>query len=147
MPPVARAKQPKNLENPRAAEDALVEAALEARENAYAPYSSFEVGAAVLTADGVIITGCNVENASYGLSLCAERSAVARAVAEGHQRFTMVAVATQSSPPSPPCGLCLQTLAEFETDLRVVLVNPQGERARLQLATLLPVRFQKKNLD
>lgn len=123
-----------------------MEAALAAREQAYAPYSEFHVGAALLTEGGEIVTGCNVENASYGLSLCAERSAVARAVAEGHRHFTAIAVATPSDPPSPPCGLCLQTLAEFETDLKVVLVNAQGRRARLRLASLLPVRFRKENL-
>ncbi|MDF1564631.1 MAG: cytidine deaminase [Deltaproteobacteria bacterium] len=144
---MASAKRKQGTPDLRALEDTLVEAALEARKKAYAPYSGFLVGAALLTESGEIVGGCNVENASYGLSICAERTAVARAVAQGHQHFTMVAVATQSSPPSPPCGVCLQTLAEFETDLRVVLVNPQGERARLQLTTLLPVRFQKKSLE
>jgi len=117
------------------------------RAFSYAPYSKFHVGSAICSSsDGQIFSGCNVENASYGLSLCAERSAVAVAVAQGHTRFSAIAVATATSPPSPPCGLCLQTLAEFERDMMVILVNPAGERVRVRLATLLPVRFQKENL-
>ena len=115
-------------------------------DRAYAPYSGFRVGAALRTADGSIVTGCNVENAAYGLSICAERTAIARAVAEGHRHFDVIVVATRTSPPSPPCGQCLQTMAEFEPDLAVILVNPQGERSRLHLGDLLPVRFEKQVL-
>lgn len=128
-------------------EDELVAAALAARENAYAPYSKFYVGAALLTEDGEVVQGCNVENASYGLCICAERTAVTRAVAEGKRRYLAVAIATDTSPPSPPCGVCLQTLIEFSDDMPVWLVNPQGERMRFRLRTLMPVRFRKEVLQ
>jgi cytidine deaminase len=90
-----------------------------------------------------IVPGCNVENVSYGLCLCAERTAVAAAVAAGQRHYKACAVATASSPPSAPCGMCRQVLAEFNEDLAIVLVNPQGERARVTLAELLPAGFDK----
>lgn len=123
--------------------DALIAAALDQRQRAYAPYSRFQVGAALLTEGGVVYTGCNVENASYGLCLCAERSAIAAAVAAGERRLVAIAVATGSSPPSPPCGLCRQTLAEFADDLPIALVNPQGERIDTTLAALFPMGFTR----
>lgn len=126
--------------------DDLVQAATEVRKHAHAPYSNFHVGAALRCKDGTVIEGCNVENASYGLSLCAERSAVARAVAQGYLEFDALAVVTSTSPPAPPCGLCLQTLAEFADDLPVILANPAGERIRIRLTSLLPVRFRPENL-
>jgi len=119
----------------------LVEAALEVRRNAYAPYSGFAVGAALRGADGRIYSGCNVENASYGATICAERNALARAVAEGERRFELLVIATSSSPPAPPCGLCRQVLGEFRTDLPMLLVNPRGEVVRTRLDRLLPQPF------
>ena len=129
--------------------DELAARALEARERAYAPYSGYQVGSAVLGDDGAIYPGANVENASYGLALCAERSAVAAAVMGGARRIDAVAVATASSPPAAPCGMCLQTLSEFAGDpaaLRVILVNPQGERRELSLADCLPHGFRREQL-
>ena len=128
--------------------DELAAHALAARKRAYAPYSGYAVGCAVL-AGGAIHDGANVENASYGLALCAERSAVARAVFAGATQLEAVAVATASSPPAAPCGMCLQTLTEFSSDpaeLRVVLVNPVGERRELTLAELLPQGFRREQL-
>jgi len=124
-------------------EDTLVAAALEARDRAYAPYSHYHVGCAV-AADTDIYRGANIENASYGLTLCAERAAASAAVIAGHRRIDAVAVATQSSPPAPPCGMCLQTIAEFAADpatLPVVVVNDRGERRRFTLGELLPHGF------
>lgn len=121
--------------------ETLVAAAVQVRERAYAPYSNYKVGAALLTASGRLYTGCNVENASYGLCLCAERSAVARAVCEGERELVAVAVATSSSPPAPPCGLCRQTLAEFARDLPIVLVNDAGERIDTTLEAIFPQSF------
>lgn len=136
-------------------EDADVESELEelvpqahlVRENAYAPYSRFKVGAVLLGESGRVYAGCNVENASYGLCLCAERSAVAQAVALGERRFRGIVIATQSEPPSPPCGLCRQTLVEFARRLPVLLVSASGTRVRTSLDELLPMSFTQDNLD
>jgi cytidine deaminase len=124
-------------------EEDLIAAALAARDRAYAPYSHYRVGSAVL-AGGKVYLGANVENASYGLTLCAERAAVSIAVLDGQRSIEAVALATDSSPPAAPCGMCLQTLAEFAADpakLPVIAVNPKGERVRLTLAELLPHGF------
>ena len=130
----------------RALESALPGAALRARKRAYAPYSRFKVGAAVL-ADGQVFSGCNVENASYGLAICAERSAIVQAVAAGKRRVEAVAIATGTSPPTPPCGMCLQTFAEFgRWDMAVVLCGARGERVRTTLRALLPHGFSRKYL-
>ena len=126
--------------------DPLVQAAAAARDRAYAPYSQFRVGAALETADGEIITGCNVENASYGLTMCAERVAVGRAVAEGHTRFTRVAVVTAAAALTPPCGACRQVLWEFAPDAVVTLANPAGETADYRLRDLLPAAFGPEQL-
>src|SRR5262245_3927995 len=101
--------------------DDLIRAAIEARHRAYAKYSNFLVGAAVFTADGAIFTGCNVENASYGLTICAERAAVFNAVAAGQRQFKLLAIATTGG--ATPCGACRQVLAEFAMDLPILLVN------------------------
>lgn len=120
----------------------LIAAALGARERAYAPFSGYRVGAALSTAEGAIVAGANVENRSFGLSICAERSAVVAAVAAGHRSFTAAVVVTESSPPAAPCGLCRETLAEFARSLPILLVNPQGERRLVDLAELLPMPFE-----
>ena len=128
--------------------DELALRALRAAKRAYAPYSGYMVGCAI-SAGGTIYEGVNVENASYSLAMCAERSAVAIAVSSGAQRIDAVAVATGSSPPAAPCGACLQTLTEFAGDpheMRLVLVNPHGERRDLTLADCLPFGFRKDQL-
>ena len=123
----------------------LIEAATAVRDNAYAPYSDYAVGAALLTADGEIHTGCNVENASFGISLCAERNAVATAVAAGAGQFHAIAVFTRSSPPAAPCGACRQVLAEFG-DFPVILANLAGDRHETTVSRLLPKPFQGADL-
>jgi len=122
-------------------EDALVQAALRARLNAFAPFSKFLVGAAIEDADGRIHTGCNVENASYGLTLCAERVAVFKAVSEGVHKFRRVAVAADTEVLTPPCGACRQILWEFCGDVELVLVNLQGKTESYHLKELFPKPF------
>jgi cytidine deaminase len=125
----------------------LLEAARAARERAIAPFSGFRVGAALETASGEIVTGCNVENATFGLTLCAERVALFKALSEGHRAFRRVAVVADAAEPTPPCGACRQILWEFAGDIEVVLAGPAGERRRLQLADLLPLPFDGRFLD
>lgn len=122
----------------------LVNHALEARKNAYAPYSNYAVGAALLLDNGEIITGVNIENASFGGTVCAERSAVFSAVSQGFKNFKAIAVVTESSPPASPCGLCRQVLAEFAPDLPIIMANTKGEMAETNLGTLLPMQFRLK---
>jgi cytidine deaminase len=124
----------------------LIEAARAARERAIAPFSGFRVGAALETAGGEIVTGCNIENATYGLTLCAERVALFKALSEGHRAFRRVAVVAGAVEPTPPCGACRQVLWEFAGDIEVVLVGPAGEASRLQLADLLPRPFDARFL-
>jgi cytidine deaminase len=119
----------------------LIDAARRARAHAVAPYSGFKVGAALETADGSIVTGCNIENASYGLTLCAERVAMFKALSEGHRRFTRVAVVADTADPTPPCGACRQILWEFAGDIDVLLANLSEERARYRMRDLLPLPF------
>jgi cytidine deaminase len=126
--------------------DRLVAAAQSVRERAHAPYSKFAVGAAVLDGDGQIHLGCNVENASYGLSVCAERHAVGCAVAAGSSRFVAIAVVADTTPPTSPCGACRQVLAEFG-DMPVILANPRGERTTTSVAHLLPEAFGPAALE
>lgn len=116
----------------------LLSAAIAARGRAYAPYSKFLVGAALLCPDGEIFSGCNVENISYGLTICAERTAAATAISQGHQKFTALAVVTETNLPTSPCGACRQFLAEFSPDLWIVSATLAGAREEWQLATLLP---------
>jgi cytidine deaminase len=121
----------------------LLEAAQEARRNSYSPFSHFPVGAAVETADGSIYAGCNVENSSYGLTVCAERNAIASAIADGHREFVAVLVVAERTPPAQPCGMCLQTIAEFAPpEIPIVLVNPTGDRREQRLKDYLPDPFQ-----
>jgi cytidine deaminase len=129
-----------------AAPPTLVAAARAARRRAYAPYSSFKVGAA-LAAGGRIFVGCNVENASFGLTVCAERTAVGAMVTAGVRRLDTVVVASGTTPPTPPCGMCLQTLAEFGgPDLRVLLAGAGGAVVETTLGALLPQAFGKRFL-
>jgi len=98
----------------------VIKQAIEAMENAYAPYSKFKVGAALLTKSGKIYTGCNIENSSYGASVCAERVAIFKAVSEGEHDFELLVVATKTEEPSPPCGICRQVISEFSNDLPII---------------------------
>jgi cytidine deaminase len=120
---------------------ALITAATQVRENAHAPFSNFRVGAAVEDESGRIFTGCNVENATYGLTLCAERVAIFKAISEGSRRFKRVAVVADTEELTPPCGACRQILWEFCGDVPVVLANLDGKTETLQLGTLFPRAF------
>lgn len=126
---------------PNASEAELLAVATAARARAYAPYSVFAVGAALLCADGTVVAGTNVENASYGLSMCAERSAVFAAVAGGRTSFVALAVAGPPDATTPPCGACRQVLAEFAPGLRVTYTTSDGASAATTLDALLPVTF------
>ena len=124
----------------------LQERATTAMERAYAPYSSFRVGAALLAADGTVVEGCNVENASFPAGLCAERVAVGAAVARGMRQFDAVAIVTEAEVPTPPCGICLQVLMEFAPDLPVLSVTRGGAEARWTMSELLPHAFTPTSL-
>ena len=124
----------------------LVQRARDAMKNAWAPYSNFQVGAAIEAADGRVYVGCNVESASYGLTICAERMALGAAVAGGARKLKRVVVTTDVDPPAAPCGACRQLLAEFGLSLEVLSVGPSTER-RWTLAQLLPDAFTKETLD
>src|ERR1700682_1857396 len=121
--------------------DALLEAALRVRENAHAPFSKFKVGAAIEDESGRIFTGCNVENATYGLTVCAERVAVFKAISEGARKFQRVVVAPDTDLLTPPCGACRQILWEFCGDVEVTLVNPRGKTETFQMKDMLPRPF------
>ena len=124
-------------------------AAQAARQHAYAPYSNYAVGCAIV-ANGVMYTGANIENASYGLTICAERVALAHAVMAGVRTLDLVVVTSASQPPAPPCGMCRQSLIEFCADpakLRIVLLNDRGQRQETSLAALLPMAFTRSQLD
>jgi cytidine deaminase len=125
--------------------DELFEHAASVRENAWVPYSTFQVGAAILLPDGDIVTGCNVENATYGATVCAERTAVGCAVARGERDFRAICIVTELDEPAAPCGICRQVLAEFCDDLPILLANPQGERELVMLSELLPRRFSGRD--
>ncbi len=126
--------------------DALLAAALGARRHAFAPYSKFQVGAALEDASGRIHTGCNVENATYGLTVCAERVAVFKAISEGVRQFRRVAVAADTGTLTPPCGACRQILWEFCGDVEILLVNLQGKTESYRLSELFPKPFDAGNL-
>ena len=121
--------------------DALIEAAAKARERAHAPYSRFKVGAAVQDAGGRIFTGCNIENASYGLTICAERVAVFKAVSEGASALQRIAVVTDTDPLTPPCGACRQVFWEFCRDAEIILASLDGRREVITLEQLFPRPF------
>ncbi len=122
-------------------QERLIAAARQARENAHAPYSNFRVGAALRAKSGRIYTGCNVENSTYGLTVCAERVAVLKAVSEGERGFDAVAVVTDTRALTPPCGACRQILWEFCGDVEVILANLEGGKETQQLSTLFPKPF------
>jgi cytidine deaminase len=121
--------------------DALIAAAQTAREHAHAPYSNFRVGAAVRAKSGRIFTGCNVENATYGLTLCAERVAIFKAISEGERGFEAIAVVADTDALTPPCGSCRQILWEFCGDAEVILANLQGKVEHYRISALLPKPF------
>ena len=125
---------------------ALYEAAVAAMERAYAPYSSFRVGAALWSDDGRVFAGCNVENASYPASLCAERAAIAAAVAAGARGLSCLVIATVAREPTPPCGICRQVLAELAPDLEIISRTRGGGEARWTISTLLPHPFSSPSL-
>jgi cytidine deaminase len=125
--------------------DGLVEAARRAQQHAYAPYSRYHVGAAVEGEDGSVFAGCNVENASYGLVMCAERVAIGSAVAAGVRQFRRVVVVSDSEPPAPPCGACRQVLFEFAPDAEVLAVGPRSSH-RWTMRDLLPAAFSGSQL-
>ena len=124
----------------------LVEAAREARLRAIAPYSNFLVGAALETSDGTIVLGCNIENASYGLTTCAERVALLKALSDGAREFTRIAVVADTPSPTPPCGPCRQLLWEYCGDIPVVMANLTEITRTLSLAELLPLPFDRRLL-
>lgn len=125
----------------------LIEAAKKAREFAYAPYSKFKVGAAVLTEDGKIFGGCNVENASYGATNCAERTAIFKAVSEGYRKFKAIAIVLDENDFGAPCGICRQVIFEFGKDIDVVMANLKGEYEVQKISELLPKAFGPENLE
>jgi cytidine deaminase len=124
----------------------LIAAARAVRERAVADFSGFKVGAALETTDGQIITGCNVENASYGLTICAERVAVFKAISDGHRAFRRIVVVADTASPTPPCGACRQIMWEFCGDIDVVMANLTAVTATLQMKDLLPLPFDRRLL-
>jgi len=122
--------------------DKLIAEAKMAREKAYAPYSNFKVGAAVLTSNGKIFSGCNIENSSYGLSICAERVAIFNAVSSGYREFTKIAVVTDSEPSASPCGACRQVIFEFGDDIEVIMSNLKGDIKIMKIDELLKDGFR-----
>lgn len=124
----------------------LMAAAKRARRRAVAPFSNFKVGAAVETTTGKIFTGCNVENASYGLTMCAERVAIFKAISEGAKKFRCISVVTDTPTLTPPCGPCRQIIWEFCGDIPVVMANLEGKQETMQMRDLLPRAFDRRNL-
>jgi len=127
-------------------EEKLILTARQMLERSYAPYSRFAVGAALETEDGSIFTGCNVENASYGLTICAERTAAVKAVSEGHLRFKRIVIASRGEDYCYPCGACRQVLREFGPEMEVICLNDKGEARRFSLEELLPCSFGPDHL-
>lgn len=129
-------------------DEQLIALAERAREKAYAPYSNFPVGAAILTEDGDVATGCNIENASYGLSVCAERTAVFKLISEGKSGIRAIAVVADTPGPVSPCGACRQVLAEFcDPDTKVILGSLNGQSKVTTVGALLPFSFSKEDFD
>jgi cytidine deaminase len=126
--------------------DALITAATKVRENAHAKFSNFKVGAALRTSSGKIYSGCNIENATYGLTLCAERTAIFKAVSEGERKFDAIAVVTDADTLTPPCGACRQIIWEFCGDVPVILANLKGKTETFRMSQLFPKPFDSSNL-
>ena len=124
----------------------LVKEAEKVRKKAYTPYSKFKVGAAVLSADGKIFTGCNIENASFGMSVCAERVAIFKAISEGSTEFEAIAVIGDTDKPCSPCGACRQVISEFGEDIPLIMANLKGDVKIKKIRELLPEAFGKKDL-
>ncbi|MDP2599366.1 MAG: cytidine deaminase [Deltaproteobacteria bacterium] len=120
----------------------LIQKALDTRKNAYAPYSQFAVGAALEAENGTIYTGCNVENASYGLSICAERTALVKAISEGAKKFKRLAIVADTPEAVTPCGMCRQMLMEFSPEMELILANTKGKSETVVLSKLLPRAFK-----
>ena len=127
--------------------EALIQAALEARGRAFAPYSAFLVGAALRLSSGEIYTGCNVESASYGLTICAERVAIFKAVSDGHLEFTALCVVADSPQLTAPCGACRQIIWEFCGDIPILMTNLQGKRLSVTTSEILPLAFDRNKLE
>ncbi len=125
----------------------LINIATVARDKSYSPYSSFPIGAALLTNDGEIFTGTNVENASYGLTNCAERTAIFKAVSEGYREYEAIAIVADTERPVPPCGSCRQVLQEFGNDIIVIMANLKGEHLQYTVSDLLPGAFDRKDMN
>jgi cytidine deaminase len=123
-------------------EKKLIELAKRARKKAYAPLTKYKVGAALETKDGKVFTGCNVESPSFGALCCAERTALFKAISEGARRFKRIAVVTDASPPSPPCGFCRQTLHDLCPGIEVIMANTQGDIKIINLSDLLPLAYK-----
>ena len=128
-------------------EQELCRAAIAMLDRSYSPYSHFPVGAALECSDGTMFTGCNIENAAYSPSICAERTAVAKAVSEGHRDFRRIAIAGTGEDFCVPCGVCRQVLSEFAPDLEIIALNGRGEQRRFTLRELLPHSFGPANLE
>lgn len=125
----------------------LLKKAEEAKEQAYAPYSKFRVGAALLARSGKVYTGCNVENASYGATICAERAAIAKAVSEGEREFEAIAICSDVKGSTFPCGICRQVIAEFGEDIKVVAGHPGGETSVYTISQLMPRAFISSSME
>ncbi|XP_046556682.1 cytidine deaminase-like [Haliotis rubra] len=125
----------------------LLEKSHEMKKMAYCPYSKFRVGAALLTADGKVLTGCNVENASYGLTICAERTAIVKAVSKGHRKFAAIAIASDMKEMIVPCGLCRQSLVEFGVDWDVYMTKPDMTYELMKVKELVPLAFVPADLQ
>eukprot|EP00834_Sanchytrium_tribonematis_P002151 NODE_60_length_27201_cov_1.043318.p21 type:complete len:132 gc:universal NODE_60_length_27201_cov_1.043318:14836-15231(+) len=128
-------------------EELLRKACLDAKEKAYCPYSKFRVGCAVLTTDDLLYTGCNVENASYGGAICAERTAICKAVSEGHQKFKALGVITDLQDPATPCGICRQFIREFGKDTLIFCFGNNGKTLKMTLEEFLPKSFGPEDLN
>ncbi|KMT21656.1 cytidine deaminase [Clostridium cylindrosporum] len=124
----------------------LINEAKKAMENSYSPYSNFKVGAALLTDTGEVFTGCNIENASFGGTNCAERTALFKAISEGYKKFTKIAIISDSKNYTAPCGICRQVISEFSLDMEVIMANKNGEYTTKRLRELLPLAFTSEDL-